>query len=73
MAKELVTDDLWEVVEPLLPEESPKPNGGRPRIDDRAVLTGILFVLNSGIPWEMLPQEMRTCFARPRPGLKGLW
>ena len=58
MAKELVTDELWEVIEPLLPEEPPKPNGGRPRIDDRAVLTGILFVLKSGIPWEMLPLEM---------------
>jgi transposase len=58
MAKELVTDELWEVIEPLLPEEPPKPNGGRPRVDDRAALTGILFVLKSGIPWEMLPQEM---------------
>jgi transposase len=58
MAKELVTDELWEVIEPLLPEEPPKPKGGRPRIDDRAALTGILFVLKSGIPWEMLPQEM---------------
>lgn len=58
MAKELVTDELWEVIEPLLPEEPTKPNGGRPRIDDRAALTGILFVLKSGIPWEMLPQEM---------------
>jgi transposase len=58
MAKKLVTDELWEVIEPLLPKESPKPNGGRPRIDDRAVLTGILFVLKSGIRWEMLPQEM---------------
>jgi transposase len=58
MAKELVTDELWEVIEPLLPEEPPKPRGGRPRIDDRAALTGILFVLKSGIPWEMLPQEM---------------
>jgi transposase len=58
MAKPLVTDELWEVIEPLLPEEPPKPNGGRPRIDDRATLTGILFVLKSGIPWEMLPQEM---------------
>jgi transposase len=69
MAKELVTDELWEVVEPLLPEEPPKPKGGRPRIDDRAALTGILFVLKSGIPWEMLPQEMgcgsgMTCWRR---------
>jgi transposase len=49
MAKELVTDELWEVIEPLLPEEPPKPHGGRPRIDDRAALTGILFVLKSGV------------------------
>ena len=58
MAKELVTDELWETIEPLLPPEPPKPQGGRPRIDDRAALTGIIFVLKSGIPWEMLPQEM---------------
>jgi transposase len=58
MAKELVSDVLWEIVEPLLPDEPPKPEGGRPRIDDRAALSGILFVLKSGIPWEMLPQEM---------------
>ncbi len=69
MAKELVTDELWEVIEPLLPEAPPKPKGGRPRIDDRAALTGILFVLKSGIPWEMLPQEMgcgsgMTCWRR---------
>jgi len=69
MAKELVTDELWEVVEPLLPEEPPKPKGDRPRVDDRAALTGILFVLKSGIPWEMLPQEMgcgsgMTCWRR---------
>lgn len=69
MAKELVTDELWEMIEPLLPEEPPKPKGGRPRIDDRAALTGILFVLKSGIPWEMLPQEMgcgsgMTCWRR---------
>ena len=56
MAKPLVTDELWEVVEPLLPEEPPKPKGGRPRVPDRAALTGILFVLKTGIPWEMLPQ-----------------
>jgi transposase len=69
MAKELVSDELWELIEPLLPEEPPKPRGGTPRIDDRAALTGIIFVLKSGIPWEMLPQEMgcasgMTCWRR---------
>ncbi len=50
MAKKLVTHELWEVIEPLLPEEPSKPNGGGPRIDDRAALIGILFVLKSGRP-----------------------
>ena len=71
MAKPLFTDELWEVIEPLLPEEPPKPNGGRPRIDDRAALTGILFVLKSGIPWEMLPLERHTMGdAAPGDGLR---
>jgi len=55
MAKPLVPDELWEIIEPLLPPEKPKPRGGRPRIPDRACLTGIIFVLRSGMPWEMLP------------------
>ena len=58
MGKRLVIDELWEAIEPLLPKEPPKPKGGRPRISDRAALTGIIFVLKSGIPWEILPQEM---------------
>jgi transposase len=66
---QLVTDELWEIVKPLLPKEPPKPKGGKPRIGDRAALTGIIFVLKSGIPWEMLPQEMGcgsgiTCWRR---------
>jgi transposase len=79
MAKELVSDELWEFVEPLLPEEPPKPKGGRPRLDDRAALTGILFVLKSGIPWEMLPQEMGcgsgvTCWRRLKEWQEaGVW
>lgn len=69
MAKKLVSEELWEVVEPLLPPEPDKTDGGRPRVDDRAALTGIIFVLKSGIPWEMLPQEMgcgsgMTCWRR---------
>jgi transposase len=79
MAKELVSDELWQFVEPLLPEEPPKPKGGRPRLDDRAALTGILFVLKSGIPWEMLPQEMGcgsgvTCWRRLKEWQEaGVW
>jgi len=71
MSKPLVPDDLWAIVAPLLPPERPRPNGGRPRVPDRACLTGIIFVRKSGIPWEMLPQEMGcgsgvTCWRRLR-------
>jgi transposase len=55
MAQALLTDELWSFIEPDLPIHRPSPKGGRPRIDDRAALTGILFVLKTGIPWEYLP------------------
>jgi transposase len=58
MARALVDDDLWELIQPLLP--TPKPRRwrypGRKPVSDRQALTGILFILKSGIPWEMLPQ-----------------
>ena len=79
MAKPLVPDELWEIIEPLLPPEKPRPKGGRPPIPDRACLTGIIFVLKSGIPWEMLPQEMgcgsgMTCWRRLRDWTRaGVW
>ena len=71
MSKPLLPDELWAIVAPLLPAEPPRPKGGRPRVPDRAALTGIIFVLKSGIPWEMLPQEMGcgsgvTCWRRLR-------
>src|SRR2546421_3021455 len=61
MSKPLVTDELWELVEPLLPRHVPSPKGGKPRVPDRVCLTGILFVLKTGIPWEDFPQEMGCC------------
>lgn len=69
MAKQLITDELWAVIEPLLPPESEKLRGGRPRIPNRDVLRGILFVLATGLPWEYLPPEMgcgsgMTCWRR---------
>ena len=79
MAKPLVSDKLWEEVEPLLPVIPPCPRGGRPRIPDRAVLTGIVFVLRTGTPWELLPPEMgcgsgMTCWRRLRDWQQaGVW
>src|SRR5260221_7446449 len=79
MSKLLVSDALWTFIAPLLPPERPKPKGGRPRIADRAALTGILFVLKSGIPWELLPQETgcgsrMTCWRRLRDWQRaGVW
>lgn len=69
MAKPLISDALWKLIEPLLPKRPPKPKGGRPPVPDRDVLTGIVFVLKTGIPWEALPQEMgcgcdMTCWRR---------
>ena len=58
MARPLLPDALWAIIEPLLPSHSPSPKGGRPRISDRQALTGILFVLKTGLPWEDLPAEM---------------
>ena len=57
MSKPRVPDALWGTIEPLVPPEPPTPKGGRPRVPDRACLTGIVFMLKSGIPWELLPQR----------------
>ena len=70
MSKELVSDELWQNIESLLAEEPPNPKGGRPRIDDRAALAGIVFVLKSGIPWEML--QRRWAADRVRPAARRL-
>ena len=61
MAKPLVTDELWAKIQPLLPPAKPHPKGGRPPVEDRACLCGILFVLKTGIPWEDFPCEMGCC------------
>lgn len=61
MSRVLVEDDLWAIVKPILPPWRPSSKGGQPRKPDRLCLTGILFVLKTGIPWEDFPQEMGCC------------
>lgn len=60
MSKPILEDELWSLIQSLLPPPKPRRTRypGRKPLEERAVLTGILFVLQSGIPWEMLPQEM---------------
>jgi len=60
MSKPLIDEELWNLIEPLLPRRRrrKKHPGRLPGVSDRAALTGIVFVLRSGIPWKMLPQEM---------------
>jgi transposase len=54
-----VEDRVWELIEPLIPPRPvPRGPGGRPRIDDRAALEGILFVLDSGCRWRDLPPQL---------------
>ena len=81
MPKPLVDDELWELIQPLLPPPRPRRRRypGRKPLDNRQALTGVLFVLKSGIPWEMLPQEMgcgsgMTCWRRLREWQEaGVW
>jgi transposase len=79
MANALLPAALWDLIAPLLPTPQYKPKGGRPRRSDRACLTGILFVLRSGIPWRMLPKELgcgsgMTCWRRLRDWQQeGIW
>jgi transposase len=79
MSAPLLSDELWNEIAPLLPPEPPKPKGGRPRISDRQALTGILFVLRSGCPWDALPAELGcgsgvTCWRRLRDWqAAGVW
>lgn len=75
----MVPDDLWKLIERFVPPPNPKLKGGRPRVPDRACLAGTLFVLRSGIPWEMLPKELgsgfgMTCWRRLRDWQEsGIW
>jgi transposase len=69
MAKKRVSESLWKAIAPLLPEPEPSPKGGRPPIPNRTCLQGIIFVLKTGMPWQMLPTRLgygsgSTCWRR---------
>jgi len=55
MKRSLISQKLWQDLEPLVPVGKPSLKGGRPRCDDRAAFNGILFVLMTGIESPRLP------------------
>jgi len=67
----MLPDHVWQKIKPLLGEQPKNVRGGRPRMDDRACLAGILHVLRTGVRWQRLPPEMgcgsgMTCWRRLR-------
>jgi transposase len=59
--EQLVPDEVWDAIQPLLPPKGPRPKGGRPWIEDRAVLGGIVYVPRAGVPWRLLPARELGC------------
>lgn len=63
-----LTDEQWAIVEPLLPKPIKRADGkGRPRIESRAILNGILWLMRTGAPWHDMPDRYppyQTCHRR---------
>ena len=81
MARRPLSTELWQQLQPLIPAFVPSAKGG-PRtrtVSDESALNGILFVLQTGIPWEDLPQSLgfgsgMTCWRRLRDWqAAGVW
>jgi transposase len=81
MQAPIIDDELWTLIEPLLPQSRrrKREGRGRPRISDRAALNGILFVLRTGMRWNHLPTQLgfgsgATCWRRLNAWQKaGVW
>lgn len=63
-----LTDEQWALVQPLIPQPPKRADGrGRPRIDDRQILNGILWIMRTGAPWKDMPERYpshQTCHRR---------
>ena len=55
MNRHELTNSQWEQLQPLLPPQKPKT--GRPAIDHRRILNGLLWLLRTGAPWRDLPER----------------
>src|SRR6202171_5252386 len=73
----LLTEAQWQKIAPLLPKPPKQRKGGRPWIENRRVLEGILWILRSGARWQDLPEKFphpSTCWRRLRDWEEqGVW
>ena len=73
----LLTEAQWKKIAPLLPKPPKQRKGGRPWIENRRVLEGILWILRSGARWQDLPEKFphpSTCWRRLRDWEEqGVW
>ena len=61
-----ITNEQWTLVEPIITKKR-WGNWGRPRVNDRKILDGILWVLKTGVQWGELPEyypPYQTCHRR---------
>ena len=63
-----LTDEQWAIVQPLIPKPPVRADRrGRPRIDDRQILNGILWIMRTGAQWKDMPERYpsyQTCHRR---------
>jgi len=66
-----LTDEMWLVIQPLLPVRDLR-KGGRPRVyGDRLVLDTIFYVLRAGCQWRMVPRAGPARRGQRPPALDG--
>jgi transposase len=62
-----LTEEQWELLEPVLRPSRREDKRGRPWHDTRAVLNGVLWILGSGAQWAEMPDKYppyQTCHRR---------
>jgi putative transposase len=52
-----VSDELWDIIKPIVDQLDPPARTGRPRTGEREALDGIIYQMRSGAQWNQLPEE----------------
>ena len=53
MTRLRMNDKQWQRIQPMIPDGKP---GGRPPLDRRTIIDGILWILRTGAPWRDIPE-----------------